>query len=62
MQICVARLSWGQQPVHGAPDPASTPVENMGVDHCRLHVPVAEQLLDRWNAGFRTRYHNLMIL
>jgi hypothetical protein len=36
----------GSETVHGAVDPFPTPVQHVGVDHRRLHVPMPEQFLN----------------
>jgi hypothetical protein len=35
----------GSETVHGA-DPSPTPVQHVGIDHRRLHVPMPEQFLN----------------
>src|SRR5919198_6002713 len=39
--------SWVEDPVGRTPDGGWSSVQNVGVDHRRAHVAVAEQLLDR---------------
>lgn len=34
--------------VQGAPDPVAAPVQGVGIDPSRAHVPVAEQILHRF--------------
>ncbi len=41
------RLSASPKAVEGAPDAPAAPVQDVRVYHCRPHVPVPEQLLDR---------------
>jgi hypothetical protein len=44
---CPKRLLPWSEPIHRAPDAATAPIEDVGVDHCSVDVPMAQELLDR---------------